>query len=163
MIEEMSRAGTMAPDFTLPDQNGDDHSLASYRGHWVFLYFYPQDGTPECTEEACAIRDCFSEFSHFDVNVFGISPDDILSHKRFAEKYYLPFALLADVRKKVARSYGVIIKQNAFREREGWLMRVSFLIDLMGEVEKIYDDARPKFQIKKVLADLARMETEKSA
>jgi len=154
MNDEEPRIGTMAPDFTLSDQNGKDHALSSHRGHWVFLYFYPRDDTPECTEEACAIRDRFSEFQQFGVDVLGVSPDDAPSHKRFAEKYHLPFTLLADIHKKVARAYGVVVKHNAFGEREGWFMRVSFLIDLMGEIENIYDDVRPKFHIKKVLANL---------
>ena len=104
--------------------------------------------------EACAIRDCFPEFKHLEVNVLGVSPDDIPSHKRFADKYHLPFALLSDIHKKVARSYGVISKYNALGEREGWVMRISFLINLMSEVEKIYDDMKPKLQIQKVLTDL---------
>lgn len=160
MNEEGPRIGTIAPDFILPDQNGMDHTLARYRGHWIFLYFYPHDDTPECTEEACAIRDSFAEFKRFDVSVLGVSPDDTASHKRFADKYRLPFTLLADIHKKAAKSYGVLIKHSTFGEQEGWIMRTSFLIDLMGEIEKIYDDTRPKFQIKEVLADLERAETE---
>jgi peroxiredoxin Q/BCP len=154
MNEEEPRVGTAAPDFTLPDQDGRKHTLSSYRGHWVFLYFYPHDNTPECTEEACAIRDRFPEFKHFDVNVLGVSPDDISSHKQFADKYHLPFALLSDAHKKTAKSYGVVVKNSTFGERGGWFMRVSFLIDLMGGIEKIYDEVGPKFQVKKVLADL---------
>ncbi len=159
MNEEEPHTGTIAPDFTLPDQNGRNHTLSDCRGHWVFLYFYPRDDTPECTEEACAIRDCASEFKRFEVNVLGISADDVPSHKRFVEKYNLPFPLLADIHKKVAASYGVISKYNAFGEREGWIMRISFLINLIGEVEKVYDDVLPKIKVKKVLADLEQAGT----
>lgn len=157
-MSEEARVGITAPDFTLHDQNGNRHTLSGYRGRWVFLYFYPRDGTPECTEEACAVRDHFSEFRHFGVSVLGVSPDNIPSHKRFADKYHLPFALLADIRKKVANSYGAVIKHDSSGEREGWLMRISFLIDLMGEIERKYDDVRPTFQIKEVLADLGRIQ-----
>ncbi len=160
MNDEEPRTGTIAPDFTLPDQAGKNHSLRDYRGHWVFLYFYPRDDTPECTAEACAIRDYFPEFERFGVEILGVSPDDVSSHKRFADKHRLPFTLLADIHKKVARSYGVVSKYEAFGEREGWIMRVSFLIDLVGQVEKIYDDALPKVQVKKVLADLERARNE---
>jgi len=156
-MNEEVHVGTAAPDFTLPDQNGNKHTLSGYRGRWVFLYFYPRDNTPECTEEACAVRDHFSEFQRFGVSVLGVSPDDIPSHKRFADKYHLPFALLADIHKKVAKAYGAIIKHDFSGGREGWLMRISFLIDLMGEIEKKYDDVRPTFQIKKVLADLEQV------
>ncbi len=159
MNEEEPRVGTVAPDFMLPDQNGKDQTLSHYRGHWVFLYFYPKDDSPECTEEACALRDSFPELQHFNVNVLGISPDDVPSHKHFADKYRLPFSLLADVHKKAARAYGVVTKHHVFENREGWIMRVSFLIDLMGEIEKIYEDVKPKFQVKEVLADLERATT----
>ncbi|MGB7957256.1 MAG: peroxiredoxin [Minisyncoccia bacterium] len=159
MNDEEPRVGTIAPDFVLPDQNGVDHTLVRCRGHWVFLYFYPKDDSPECAAEACAIRDSFPEFRHFGVEVLGVSPDDVASHKRFVEKYHLPFSLLADIHKKAARSYGVVAKHPAFGEREGWVMRVSFLIDLIGEVEKIYDDILPKIQVKKVLADLEAART----
>ena len=157
MNEEEPRPGTIAPDFILPDQEGKNHRLSGHRGNWVFLYFYPRDDTPECTEEACAIRDYFLEFKRFGVTILGVSPDDTISHKKFSDKYRLPFALLSDIHKKVAASYGVIAEHSAFGEREGWIMRVSFLIDLMGEIEKIYDDVRPKNQPKQVLADLERV------
>lgn len=160
MNDEEPRVGTTAPDFTLPDQNGENHALMSYRGHWVFLYFYPRDDTPECTEEACAIRDHFAEFKRFEVSVLGVSPDDVPSHKRFADKYHLPFLLLSDIHKKTAHSYGAVLKHSALGEREGWFVRVSFLINLMGEIEKAYDDVVPKVQIQKVLADLGRAQAE---
>ena len=160
MNEEEPRVGTPAPDFILSDQNGKNHALSDYRGHWVFLYFYPHDDISECAEEACAIRDHFSEFQRFDVNVLGLSSDDVSNHKQFSDKYHLPFTLLSDSHKKIAETYGAIAKHHAFGEREGWVMQISFLIDLMGEVEKIYDDLNPKIQIKKVLADLERTHAE---
>jgi peroxiredoxin Q/BCP len=154
MNEEEPRAGTVAPDFTLPDQDGKNHTLSDYRGHLVFLYFYPCDDTSNCTEEACAIRDRYQEFQHFDVSVFGISPDSISSHKRFAKKYNLPFVLLSDTHKKVAASYGVITKNSIFGSGKESFMRISFLINLMGDIEKEYDHLKPTIQATSVLADL---------
>jgi peroxiredoxin Q/BCP len=154
MNEDEPRVGTVAPDFTLPDQYGKNHTLSDYRGHLVFLYFYPCDDTPDCTEEACAIRDRYPEFERFGVTVLGVSPDNMASHKRFAEKYSIPFLLLSDVHKKVAESYGVITKYHIFGEGEKSFMRVSFLINLMGEVENIYDYVKPKTQAARVLSDL---------
>ncbi len=88
--------GSIAPDFTLADQNGETHSLAKQKGKWVLLYFYPKDDTPGCTKQACAIRDNFPTFRKLGCSVFGISTDNEKSHKKFEEKYTLPFTLVAD-------------------------------------------------------------------
>src|ERR1700689_4761957 len=90
-----------APDFTLPDQDGKEHTLSYHRGSWVLLYFYPKDDTPGCTKEACSIRDSFPALGALNAKVFGVSTDSVESHKRFAEKYGLPFTLLADTKRKV--------------------------------------------------------------
>lgn len=97
----------MAPDFTLADQDGKEHSLSDYKGKWVLLYFYPKDDTTGCTKEACAIRDSFPDFGKLQLTVLGVSTDPVKSHKKFAEKYKLPFTLLADAEKKVVNLYGV--------------------------------------------------------
>jgi peroxiredoxin Q/BCP len=89
-----------APDFTLFDQDEISHTLSDYRGQWVLLYFYPKDDTPGCTKEACSFRDNFSEFSKLNIKVFGISADSLESHKKFVQKFNLPFSLLADTDKK---------------------------------------------------------------
>lgn len=86
--------GDRAPHFTLSDQNGERHELASYKGKWVLLYFYPKDDTPGCTKEACALRDHMAEFEKLNVAILGVSVDPVKSHARFAEKYNLPFPLL---------------------------------------------------------------------
>ncbi|MEK7110885.1 MAG: peroxiredoxin, partial [Patescibacteria group bacterium] len=91
---------TLAPDLSLPDQNGKTHRLRDYRGEWVLLYFYPKDMTPGCTAEACAVRDEWPQFEKLDVRVFGVSTDSVKSHAKFAEAYDLPFTLLADTEKK---------------------------------------------------------------
>ena len=146
--------GSKAPDFTLPDQNGDLHSLSAYRGQWVLLYFYPKDDTTGCTKEACAIRDEFPNFGQLNAVVLGVSVDPVASHKKFAEKYQLPFTLLADEHKKVVSLYHVWAKKQFMgREHDGTL-RTSFLIDPEGDITKIYHEVKPEKHAAEVLKDL---------
>src|SRR3989344_4135548 len=97
--DKKNKIGKIAPDFTLPDQDGKTHSLSDYRGKWVLLYFYPKDDTPGCTKEACSIRDYFPDFRKLKIEVLGVSVDSVASHKKFAKKYSLPFTLLANTEK----------------------------------------------------------------
>ena len=150
----------LAPDFTLPDQDGQEHSLSEYRGQWVLLYFYPKDDTPGCTKEACSIRDEFPHFENLNIKVLGVSVDSVESHKKFAEKYKLPFTLLSDIHKKVVAHYGVWGEKHLIfmgREHEG-IIRSSFLIDPTGMIEKIYTDVKPEKHAEEVLRDLKRLE-----
>ena len=103
----MPSIGSAAPEFSLPDQDGRVHSLKDYAGAPVLIYFYPKDDTPGCTKQACMIRDAFPDFKKTGVTVLGISTDSVKSHKKFAEKYGLPFTLLSDEEKKVVGAYGV--------------------------------------------------------
>jgi peroxiredoxin Q/BCP len=126
--------GALAPDFVLPDQNGKLHQLSEWRGKWVVLYFYPKDDTPGCTEEACTFRDDLAQLSALDAQVVGISVDTTDSHKAFAEKYHLPFPLLADAKAEVATNYGAL---------SDWLVmkvakRYTFLINPQGKIAKVY-------------------------
>lgn len=147
--------GTPAPDFTLLDQDGVSHTLSAHRGSRVLLYFYPKDDTPGCTKQACGIRDAMPELSKLDAIVFGISADSVKSHKKFAEKYGLPFTLLADETKEVSKAYGVWgMKKMMGREYEG-ISRTSFLIDREGIIEKVYEKVKPELHADQVLADLA--------
>jgi peroxiredoxin Q/BCP len=148
----------LAPDFTLPDQDGVGHALSEYRGQWVLLYFYPKDDTPGCTKEACSIRDASPHFESLNIKVLGVSVDSPESHKKFAEKYKLPFTLLSDTHKKVVNRYGVWGEKKFMgREYEGTL-RSSFLIDPTGTIEKIYIDVKPEKHAEEVLRDLKRLE-----
>lgn len=99
----MLEIGTAAPDFTLPDQNGEMHSLSDYRGRKVVLYFYPRDNTPGCTKQACAFGDLYPQFQEKGAVVLGVSKDSVASHKKFEEKYGLPFPLLSDPEKQCSR------------------------------------------------------------
>lgn len=148
------KTGTIAPDFTLPDQSGGSHTLSSYQGKWVLLYFYPKDDTPGCTKEACAIRDADPDLSSLGAVVLGVSADSVSSHKKFAEKYNLMFPLLADENKEVVNAYGVWgVKKFMGREYEG-IMRTSFLINPEGVIAKVYEGVKPETHATEVLADL---------
>ncbi len=137
-----------APTFTLLDQDGKEHTLAEYGGKWVLLYFYPKDDTPGCTIEACTIRDQFKDFTKIGAEVLGVSTDSVASHKKFAEKFELPFTLLADVNKEVVGMYGVS-------------KRTSFLIAPEGKVAKVYENVKPAEHAAEVIADLKAL-TDKS-
>jgi peroxiredoxin Q/BCP len=145
--------GQKAPDFKLPDQNGQTHQLSDYQGRWVLLYFYPKDDTTGCTAEACALRDNFPKFKKGAV-ILGVSVDSIASHKKFANKYKLPFTLLADQNKQVVNQYGVWAEKSMYGRKYMGTLRSSFLIDPSGKIAKIYQKVKPALHAGQVLADL---------
>ena len=150
----MPLVGSPAPQFSLPDQHGTEHSLSQYLGKWVLLYFYPKDDTPGCTKEACAIRDADPDLSSLGAVVLGVSADSVTSHKKFAEKYSLAFPLLADESKEVINAYGVWgDKKLMGKEYEG-ILRTSFLIGPDGVIEKVYENVKPEAHAAEVLEDL---------
>lgn len=128
------KIGDPAPDFTLPDMDGRDHTLSGYKGRIVALYFYPKNDTPGCTKEACNLRDNFSTLSESGITVLGISYDAPDSHKAFTEKYKLPFTLLSDSKKSVSKLYSA----------DGMLMpkRMTFLIDAEGKIMHVFDSVK---------------------
>ena len=144
----------MAPDFTLPDQEGKERSLKDFQGSWVLLYFYPKDDTTGCTKEACAIRDEFPKFKKMKAVVLGMSADTTASHKKFAEKYHLPFILLSDTLKKVLKKYNVYGKKKFMGREYRGILRTSFLIDPKGRIVKIYEKVKPALHAEEVLGDL---------
>lgn len=146
--------GDPAPDIVLPDQEGNTSSLAKLRGQWVLVYFYPRDDTPGCTVEACGLRDSASQYARAGIQVFGISADSAKSHKKFADKFQLPFALLADEEKRVIRAYGSWGKKKFMGREFDGILRQSFLIDPQGKVAKIYPQVRPEGHAEEVLADV---------
>lgn len=148
------RLNQKAPDFNLKDQDGKEHVLSNYKDQWVLVYFYPKDDTPGCTKEACVIRDNFPKFKKLEVKVFGISADSVKSHSRFAEKYDLPFTLLADEDKKVIRAYGVWAKKKFMGREYMGILRTSFLINPGGKIVKIYNNVKPAEHADEVLVDL---------
>lgn len=156
---ERPAEGDPAPDFTLPDQRGRQHALSDYRGQWLLLYFYPKDGTPGCTKEACGIRDHFGRFEDLDTAVLGVSPDSVKSHREFAEEHDLPFTLLADAERKVVNQYGVWGAATIDGEEIETTHRVSFLIDPDGEIVRVYGDVDPEAHATEVIADRAELGT----
>lgn len=151
------RAGEPAPDFTLPDQRGDSHSLADYRGKWVLVYFYPKDDTPGCTIEACGIRDTWAEFQARDIVVLGISPDSVKRHAKFVDKYDLPFTLLADAGKDVVQLYDVWGRKKFMGRSFLGTRRASFLIAPDGRIAKVYDKVKPAKHAEEVLQDVENL------
>ncbi len=149
--------GDAAPLFSLPDQTGTVHSLKDFWGSWILLYFYPKDDTPGCTTEACSLRDAWSDFSKQKVKVFGISTDPVKSHAKFAEKFHLPFPLLADSEKTMVEDYGVWGKKKFMGREYLGTMRTSFLIDPKGKIAKIYESVKPALHAEEVLKDLKEM------
>jgi peroxiredoxin Q/BCP len=146
--------GSAAPEFRLQDQDGKWHTLADFRGRWVALYFYPKDDTPGCTKEACAFRDNIFAFDELDAVILGVSLDDVASHAEFAEKYSLPFPILADTDKTAATAYGVYRKMVGFEMAS----RESFLIDPQGNIVKHYATVDPAKHSEEVLADLRALQ-----
>lgn len=147
-------SGIPAPDFTLPDDNGDERSLSDYRGSPVVLYFYPKDDTPGCTKEACNFRDDYSAYEEAGITILGVSPDSPKRHASFKAKYDLPFTLLADTEHKVCELYGVWgLKKSFGREYEG-VFRTTFLISSEGEIIKVFENVKPADHSKEVLQAL---------
>jgi len=142
--------GAPAPEFELSDQTGQLHSLEDYRDQWVVLYFYPKDETPGCTTEACEFRDNIFEFRKINVQILGVSFDDVESHRKFAENHDLPFPLLADTEGNAAEAYGVKTKMLGMTIAK----RQTFLIDPAGNLAKHYDKVKPETHSTEVLADL---------
>jgi peroxiredoxin Q/BCP len=148
------KVGKVAPNFTLTDQNGTAHTLKEKRGGWVLIYFYPKDNTPGCTKQACAIRDEFPKFKRMKCTVYGISVDSEKSHKKFEEKFSLPFTLLADTEKKVVEAYGVWQQKKMMGREYMGTVRTSFLINPEGKIAKIYEEVKPEIHADEVLKDL---------
>jgi thioredoxin-dependent peroxiredoxin len=150
----MPLQNTPAPDFSLSDQNGKIHTLASYLGKWVLIYFYPKDDTPGCTKEACVLRDAFPAFEKLNAQILGVSTDTERSHKKFEEKYELPFTLLADTEKTVVKAYGVWAPKKFMGREFLGVLRTSFLINPKGLVVKVYENVKPADHADEVLRDL---------
>ena len=138
----MLAIGTQAPDFTLPDQNGEMKSLEDFRGQKVILYFYPKDMTAGCAKQACAFGELYPQFREKGAAVIGISKDSVASHKRFEEKYGLPFTLLSDTEKEVIQSYDVWKEKKLYGKVSYGVVRTSYLIDEDGVIEKAFDKVK---------------------
>lgn len=153
----MLETGNPVPDFTLPDQDGNEHSLKDYKGKKVLLYFYPKDMTSGCTVEAQLFRDNYTKLQDLGVEVIGISKDDVKSHKKFADKHELPFTLLADTETTMNQAYGVWKEKSMYGKKYMGTQRDSFLIDEEGKLIKHYIKVKPATHVDEVLTDLANL------
>ena len=151
---KLLEVGAKAPDFTLPDAEGNSVSLADFAGKKVVLYFYPKDNTPGCTRQACAFAGMFEEFKQIDAVVIGISKDSAASHKKFAEKYNLPFILLSDRSLTAIQAYGVWQEKKLYGKVSMGVVRSTFVIDENGIIEKVMPKVKPDTNAAEILAYL---------
>lgn len=148
----MLKEKTSAPDFSLPDENGELRSLSQYLGKKVILYFYPKDDTPGCTTEACKFRDDYSAYEKADVVIIGVSPDSPKSHAKFKAKYQLPFPLLSDEDHKVLSDYGAWGKKKMYGKEYEGVLRTTYLIGEDGKILKVFENVKPADHSAEILA-----------
>ena len=150
----MLEVGTKAPDFTLPDKNGESVSLKDFAGKKVVLYFYPKDNTPGCTRQACAFAQNYEEFKKRDVAVIGVSKDSAASHVKFAEKHDLPFILLSDTELQAIQAYDVWKEKKVCGKVGMGVVRTTYVIDEQGVIEKAMPKVKPDTNAADILAYL---------
>ena len=144
--------GDKAPDFKTTNQDGEKVALSDFKGQKVVLYFYPKDDTPGCTREACSFRDGWSKFRRKKIAVLGVSADDEKSHRKFADKFSLPFPLLADTDKKIVKDYGAWGEKNMYGRKYMGIRRVTYLIDEKGKVAAVWPKVKPEGHADELLA-----------
>lgn len=148
-----------ATNFELPDQDGKVHSLADYAGSWLVIYFYPKDDTPGCTQEACDFRDAYSVLLDKGVKILGISKDTVRSHKRFAEKFTLPFPILSDPEHSIIEAFGAWGEKKFMGRTFDGIHRKTFIIDPHGEIVKTYETVKPAEHVQEVLQDIQELQS----
>ena len=151
----MLEVGTKAPDFTLPDQNGNMHSLSEYRGKKVILYVYPKDNTPGCTKQACGFAERYPKFTDKGAVVLGISKDSVASHKKFEEKYGLPFTILSDPELVAIQAYDVWQEKKNYGKTYMGVVRSTYLIDEEGKIAKAFDKVKAADNPEQMLGELS--------
>jgi len=150
----MLEVGTKAPDFTLPDQNGNMHSLSEYRGKKVILYFYPKDNTAGCTKQACGFAERYPQFTEKGAVVLGVSKDSVASHKKFEEKYGLPFTILSDPELVAIQAYDVWQEKKNYDKTYMGVVRTTYLIDENGKIVKAFDKVKAADNPEQMLGEL---------
>ena len=150
----MLKTGTVAPEFTLPDQNGELHSLADYKGKKVILYFYPKDNTPGCTKQACGFAERYPQITEKGAVVLGVSKDSVASHKKFEEKYGLPFTLLSDTELEVIKAYDVWKEKKNYGKVSMGVVRTTYLIDEEGIIVKAHGKVKAAENAEQMLGEL---------
>ena len=147
----MLEVGTLAPDFTLPDKDGNPVTLSSFRGRKVVVYFYPRDNTPGCTRQACAFAKAYDAFAQKNVVVIGISKDSVASHQKFAQKYELPFILVSDPELQAIQGFGVWQEKKNYGKVSMGVVRSTFILNEEGVVEKVVPKAKPDTNAAEIL------------
>lgn len=147
----MLEAGTKAPAFTLPDQDGSPVSLSGFAGKKVVLYFYPKDSTPGCTRQACAFAAAYGEFERLGVPVIGVSKDSAASHRKFADRHSLPFLLLSDPELTAIQAYGVWQEKKLYGKVSMGVVRTTYIIDENGVIEKVMPKVKPDTNAAEIL------------
>ena len=150
----MLEVGAKAPEFTLPDKDGNPVSLSDFAGKKVVLYFYPRDNTPGCTRQACAFAAAYEDFKAMDAAVIGVSKDSATSHQRFAEKHGLPFVLLSDPELTAIQAYGVWQEKKLYGKVSMGVVRTTFIIDEQGRIEKVMPKVKPDTNAAEILSYL---------
>ncbi len=156
----MLKLGRKAPAFKLLDQDNIEHSLKEVTGQWVLIYFYPKDDTPGCTKEACMIADIYKDFKRLKVTVFGVSKDTPKSHKKFTEKYNLPFTLLSDPTMEMMMKYGAFAEKKMYGKVVRGTNRISYLVSPEGKIAKVYPEVDPANHALELLSDIKALQKE---
>ena len=151
----MLEVGMKAPEFSLPDQNGDVHTLGEYVGKKVILYFYPRDNTPGCTKQACGFSELYPQFVEKDAVVIGISKDSVDSHKKFEEKYNLGFTIISDTELEAIKAYDVWQEKKNYGKVSMGVVRTTYLIDENGVIEKVFKKVKAADNPAQMLEELA--------
>ena len=153
---KLLKVGDRAPAFRAKDQDGNLVLLSELKGKKVVLYFYPKDDTPGCTKEACAFRDDYAAFRKLRVAVIGVSVDAEASHRKFADKFDLPFTLLADIDKKIVTDYGVWGEKSMYGRTYMGVNRVTYLIDEKGKIAAVWPKVKPAEHVAEILEELSK-------
>ena len=151
----MLEVGMKAPEFSLPDQNGDVHTLGEYAGKKVILYFYPRDNTPGCTKQACGFSELYPQFVEKDAVVIGISKDSVASHKKFEEKYNLGFTILSDTELEAIKAYDVWQEKKNYGKVSMGVVRTTYLIDENGVIDKVFKKVKAADNPAQMLEELS--------
>jgi thioredoxin-dependent peroxiredoxin len=148
------KPGDIAPEINSSDQNGNPVSLAGFKGSKVIVYFYPKDDTPGCTAEACSLRDGYSELLNKGFKIIGVSADNGKSHKKFADKYHLPFPLIPDTEKEIIKAYGVWGRKKFLGKEYDGIIRTTFIIGEDGKILKVIEDVKTKNHSEQILSEM---------
>lgn len=156
----MLKLNRKAPLFILLDQDKTEQSLKSHLGGWLLIYFYPKDDTPGCTKEACSIAEVYQDFKKLGVKVFGVSKDTPNSHKKFAEKYHLPFTLLSDPTMEMMDEYGAFVEKQMYGKTVRGTRRISYLVNPDGKIAKVYPEVDPATHALELIKDIKVLKKE---